>query len=199
MKASWLQTESQCWGQEKSRLPQWNEKLITKKNLSAPFYGKLLCLHCWELSSIVRKQIVMVVSHLSSLDVKGERHLWWSTSRWTARLTRGSYLLVTLLTSRLPTPCWLCWQPLFTHLTLVHIYPMDCLTSCTFLIVEWQNTTCPSIFSETSATFQNFWRNNQFLTLVQNKEVLNGTKLYLHHLKSSTHLPFNMVLSTPST
>ena len=59
MKPSWLQTESQCWGQEKSRLPQWNEKLITKKDLSAPFLEKMLCLHCWELSSIVRKQIVM--------------------------------------------------------------------------------------------------------------------------------------------
>ena len=158
----------------------------------------MLCLHCWELSSIVRKQIVLVVFHLSSLDVTGERHLWWSTSRWTARLTRGSYLLVTLLTRGsqplagfVDNPCSLTWH-WFT-------YPMDCLTSCTFLIVEWQNTTCPSIFSETSATFQNFWRNNQFLTLVQNKEVLNGTKLYLHHLKSSTHLPFNMVLSTPST
>ena len=184
---------------ESSASVEW--KTNHQKNLSAPFLEKMLWLHCWELSSIVRKQIVMwwwyftwvpwtwqASGTFDGRQADGQR-AWQGVpiSSWWLCWQGGSQPLAGFVDN----PCSLTWHS-FT-------YPMDCLTSCTFLIVEWQNTTCPSIFSETSATFQNFWRNNQFLTLVQNKEVLNGTKLCLHHLRSSTHLSFNMSLSTPST
>ena len=130
---------------ESSASVEW--KTNHQKKSFCAFFGKMLWLHCWALSSIVRKQIVMWWWYFTWVP-----WTWQASGTFDGRQADGQRAW-----QGVPISWWLCWQagsqPLAGFVDSPcsltwhwFTYPIDCLTSCTFLMVEWQNTTCPSIF-----------------------------------------------------